>query len=56
MFTGLKAASRQLKRSSGGKIPQDGVDLVSGNQREEVSRAVQREEATQSLAGNEEAG
>lgn len=53
--TGLKAALPQLKKS-GGEVPQDGVDLVGGDQREEVGRAVQRQEATQSLAGDEEAG
>lgn len=42
------------RKNNGGDVPQDGVDLVSGNQREEVSRAIQREEATQSLAGDKE--
>lgn len=52
--TGLKKASQQPRQKNGGKVPQDGVDLVGGDQREEVSGAVQREEATQSLAGDEE--
>lgn len=52
--TGLRKASQQPRQKNGGEVPQNGVDLVGGDQREEVSGAVQREEATQSLAGDEE--
>lgn len=53
MVTGPNRAVQQPRQKNGGEVPQDGVDVVGGDQREEVSGAVQREEATQSLAGDE---
>lgn len=52
----MKKALGQLGETARQQVPQDGVDLVGGDQREEVGGAVQREEAAESLAGHEEAG